>query len=195
MSKTQFNFNWIMKIVLLLITISCANPLDSRFNTFNLVEYENEGRRINNKIKLKKQDTLDLEFYVSNFDLPSELNLDLFSQKYKNECVVIENDKNDSLSATQIWFNYDDKSRLTEYTYGGCLTCGMQAYTIKIIYTDNLAILYKGKPFEQDVDLAKCSRYKIYFDNRQNITRLEKINLDRLIKKIELVKKQLNYRG
>jgi len=145
---------------------------------------------------IDKVDTLNLDFYCKNFNLPNKFRLKLFSSKFKNEIITktfninIENDsihypKNANQSNPYDIYKFDKKGRLTDFIRESCFTCNWEYYKIKIIYNDNeqTAIMYKVNFLKNETDYSDY--LKIYF-NKKNIFKLEKYRSKKLIETIEL---------
>ncbi|MCK8521063.1 hypothetical protein M0D21_05770 [Aquimarina sp. D1M17] len=79
-----------------------------------------------------------------HFFTPNHFPEKFIDSNYQNQTLVIWRNENKKKDFNNNWTNtykYDSKSRITEYSYSGCIICSNMPYNFKVTYDKNDRII------------------------------------------------------
>jgi hypothetical protein len=185
-TKGFYQPNAMNRLVLLIITLYCANCYAQQTSIHNKVQFK-IVEYINGNVyreKLTTVDTVDLTkrkmdlyFLREHFNTPYYLPHQFINNKYKNETIVdtlnYRGDKN--FSTIQIkTFKYDSLSRVVNYSDSSCPVCNYLSYEYKVTYNQ------RGQVEAIVSSANERKSYKIYYDSNGNIKQLDYLLFDKL---------------
>ncbi|WP_299213631.1 hypothetical protein [uncultured Aquimarina sp.] len=124
---------------------------------------------------------MDIKFMREHFYIPYYIPMEFVNKKYSNETIVIWNNENGKKDYTENWTNsytYDTLSRITEYSYSGCISCSSMPYNYKVTY--NL----KGQVVELKNTIAEKESFEFKYDENGNIKEMKSLSSNGKIEKI-----------
>jgi hypothetical protein len=167
----------LLSLFLILNLSLIANANKNKSVLFKITHYNSDGQIVEVREKaLKVTNVLDLEFYRTNFGKPFHFPMIFVNKKYKSQSVEFWKDKKKPKDINSNWFNtyyYDSLSRVTIYSYSGCLICSQQAFDIKIKYDqfDRPITLLLSHSF--NFNFPENEKYELSYDNKNNIILLK----------------------
>jgi hypothetical protein len=119
---------------------------------------------------------LGLDFYQKNFEILYHCPKKLIDDQFKSETIEIWNDPSKAKEFNSNWthtYIYDSLSRVTEYSYSGCLICSTFPYRTRITYNDqNRPINLQVTPLFGKKELA-ITEYVLSYDAKGNLIQLK----------------------
>jgi len=153
---------------------------------FQKIEYVDGDfyKQLYDTIKLKKEN-IDIYFFRNHFYTPYYLPDRFIDKQYKNKTVSIWRDANAKKDYRSNWENtytYDSLSRVTNYTYSGCIICSNMPYNYIVTYNSSGQVdVIKNTISEKD-------SYRFYYNNTGDLIQFEKYSSDLLETRIIVVR-------
>jgi hypothetical protein len=139
--------------------------------------------------KIKIDSVLDLKFYREHFYIPYYFPSPTIDKNYTDTTVIVWIDTSAVKDYKSNWthtYKYDSNSRVTEYTFSGCFICSNLPYTITLTYDILNRVIQLDKYYGLEIPKADktlikelsmqpkpSETYKVYYDNKNNIIRLD----------------------
>lgn len=135
---------------------------------------------------------VDLDFYHKTYFIPYDYPTQFVNHRFKNQTHIEWSDSSRTRNYQKNWthsFRYDERSRVTEYSYSSCAICSQFAYTVKIYYDveDRPIKLEMGHDERKSDGTAGYEVRDVYllgYDTQGNIAKLEKYNYGKLAVRI-----------
>jgi hypothetical protein len=151
-----------MRILLYLTSIflfSCLQgQMSKEIAVFKTEDFTNINSKNTIKIeKIRVDSILDLNFFKKHFYVPYYFPENLIDKSYKNQTVTVWRDKTAKKDYKTNWthtLTYDNKSRVTDYSFSGCLICSTIPYTIKLFYNDRNEVVKMEKYYGLEVPIG-----------------------------------------
>jgi len=127
---------------------------------------------------------IDINFYRSHFNNPYYLPRELVNEKYKNQTISIWQNPNGKKNYKENWedtYTYDSLGRITNYAYSGCYICSSFPYNYSVTYNA------KGQISQIHNTINSKKMFKFYYNENNDIVKLEIFWFDELTDKIELL--------
>ncbi len=145
---------------------------------FKKIEYINGNfyRQTYDTIKLTEE-PIDIYFFRKHFNFPYYLPDRFIDKSLRNRIISVWRDlngKKDYQKNRENTYTYDSIGRVTNYTYSGCFVCSNLPYNYRVIYNK------KGKIEQINNTINSKENFKFYYDNKDDIVKLEKYLLDKL---------------
>ncbi|WP_295668208.1 hypothetical protein [uncultured Mucilaginibacter sp.] len=118
--------------------------------------------------------TIDLYFYRKHFYIPYYLPDQFVDRRYKNETIIKSDSNASAVIKKIISFTYDSLSRIVSYSNSGCIICNYLPYSYHFSYNQ------AGKIKRITSIINTKEKFKIYYDKKGNIQRLDYLMFDKL---------------
>ena len=183
-----------MRTLLFIILIfTFSSLLGQRPNNFGVFKTE-DFTNINSKTAIKTEriiidSLLDLNFFRKHFYIPYYYPDKLMDKSFKNQSVTIWRDTTTKKDYKSNWthtLKYDDRSRVTDYSFSGCLICSNLPYTIKLFYNDKDEVIKMEKYYSLEIPTGDSmttkkistlphpvETFNFQYDNKGNIIKLD----------------------
>ena len=183
-----------MRTIALISTLFLCSGLFGQASKNYAIFKTEDFTNINSKTTVKTEklyfdSTLDLNFFKKNFFIPYYYPGKLIDKSFKNETVTVWRDTTAKKDYQTNWthtFKYDDKSRVTDYSFSGCFVCSNLPYTIKLFYNDRNEVVKMEKyysleiPTGDSISTKKLSTlpkpvetFNFKYDDKGNIIKLD----------------------
>ena len=154
-------------------------------NIFQKTDYlsGNFYRQTNDTIPVSSK-RIDIFLFKKHFYIPYYLPQEFVNIKYRNQTISTWRDSNAKKDFQQNWENtytYDSLGRVINYTYSSCLICSSTPYNYSVIYN------IKGQIEQISNTVNEKRRFKFYYNDENDIVKLEVFLFDKLETVIELV--------
>lgn len=127
---------------------------------------------------------VNIAFYRKHFNNPYYLPKEFINENFKNQTISIWRDPDGAKDFKVNWENtytYDSLGRITNYTFSGCLSCSDFPYNYSVKYNE------KGQISQISNAINNKKIFKFYYNDKNDIIKLEIFWLDELTDKIELL--------
>lgn len=150
-----------MRLLFFIISFFCYSNLfgqtPGNYAVFKIEDfaYIKSGKGIRTE-RVNLDGSLDLKFYRKHFNTPYYFPENLIDKFFKNQIVTVWMDTTKEKDFKFNWahtFKYDEKSRVTSYSFSGCLICSNVPYTIKLFY-NGLDEVVRMEKYDSSVVLA-----------------------------------------
>ena len=183
-----------MRTLLFIISIflfsSLLGQTPKNFGVFKTEDFTN----INSKTTIKTEKIiidglLDLNFFRKHFFIPYYYPQNLIDKSFKNQSVTVWRDTTVKMDYKTNWthtLKYDDKSRVTDYSFSGCIVCSNLPFTIKLFYNERDEVVKMEKYYSLGIPTGDTMTTKkvstlpqpvetflFLYDNKCNIIKLE----------------------
>ncbi len=169
-----------MKIFSLLVLSIFSLQAYSQKDSIRIVKYEYPVGYDRNPDKThfvfeKKDGKIDVYYLKENISLTLPLPKSFIDSRYKNELIVTGNRK-DTLPYKEAieTYKYDSLSRLTSYSYSGCIHCSTSPYHFYVTYNSKnevIELVNKTNGFERYIlrynkfgNILLLKSYSRYYD-------------------------------
>lgn len=150
-----------MRLLLFIISVFCYSNLfgqtPGNYAVFKIEGFSctKSGKAIRTE-RVKLDGPLDLEFYRKYFNTPYYFPEKLIDKSFRNQMIAVWMDTTKEKDFKFNWahtFKYDEKSRVTSYSFSGCLICSNLPYTVKVFY-NGLDEVVRMEKYDSSVVLA-----------------------------------------
>ena len=183
-----------MRTLLFVISYFLFSSLFGQTSKNNVVFKTEDFTSMNSKISIKTEkiridSVIDLYFFKKHFYIPYYIPETLIDKSYKDQIVTVWRDTTIKMDYKTNWthtYTYDIKSRVTDYSFSGCLVCSNLPYTIKLFYNESDKVVKMKKyyslkiPTVDGVTTIKLSippqaveTFILGYDSKGNIIQLE----------------------
>jgi len=172
-------------IAILTFTLLSSSAQTGKKKIFKQTDYMNGNlySKVFDTIKVSDE-RLDVYFLKRHFYSPYYLPEKFIDKQYKNQKVSIWHDPTKKKDYRHNWENtytYDSLSRVTNFTYSGCLICSNFPYNYTVTYN------YNGQVEKISNSTNMKETFKFYYNSNGDIVRFEKFSSDKLETRIALV--------
>lgn len=146
--------------------------------TFKITHYNPEGKIVNEAVKVldRPSNLSDLNYFKKYFHMPREIPEKLRDEKYKSTMIVTwKDEKNKNLNNN--WnhtFTYDSLSRISVYSYSGCMMCSLTAYKFQVKYNSS------GQVESLKNTINGNEVYKVTYNDKGHIIQIDYFADDKL---------------
>lgn len=177
----------VLLITILILSFNTAFSQTEKKYVFKSTAYKN----LYSPPPVEKIDTItsssvpiDIAFYRRYFNNPYYLPGEFVNEKYKNQTISIWRDPNGKKDFKENWentYSYDSLGRITNYRFSGCFICSNLAYNYAVTYNE------KGQVSQIHNTINDKQLFKFYYNENNDIVKLEMYWFDELTDKIELL--------
>lgn len=175
------------KILIILFFIAQCSFGQVRDIDLIIIEYDETGEIYKESVKHfdSVAERLDLHFFNKNFIIPYYLPDSFKNENYKSDTLVIWYNENGEKDFVKNWTNtyiYDSLSRVTSFSFSGCLVCSSMPYNYFVSYND------VGQVTRLENTSKNKNVVEILYSDIGEIGELRFYRLDKLIRVVKVKK-------
>ena len=146
---------------------------------FKKTEYDIDGSVSTETLDTIKTNgqRIDIYFLRNHFDVPYYLPDTFADKRYKRQTITVWRDslnKNDFKNNWTNTYTYDGSSRVTNYTYSGCLICSNMPYNYSVTYN------ISGQILRIENTISEKDAYRIYYNDKGDIKQFDDYSSNKL---------------
>lgn len=147
-----------------------------KFKTIHHRPYSREVKKVN-----YQNEKIDIHYFNKHLHFLTILPINLVSVENANDTIeTTHGDLSDKRSSWTNTYIYDSKSRMTYYSYSGCLACSRSVYAYRILYDE------KGRVLRFRDVLYYRNEFKMTYDRSGNLVKIGCYNSGKLSKVMKL---------